>query len=68
MAEKTKTGTDVKSISQKSAEKYSKERILASSLYKKHKDLLSTLLDNNKSYTKNDVNEIINSWLKRRVN
>ena len=68
MAEKTKTETDVKSISQKSAEKYSKERILASSLYKKHRDLLNTLLENNKSYTKNDVNETINSWLKRRVN
>ena len=63
MAEKIKTETK-----QKSEERYSKERILASSLYKKHRDLLNTLLENNKSYTKNDVNEIINSWLKRRVN
>ena len=47
--------------------KYSKSRLMASNAYKKHKDLLSVLLEDNKSYTREDVNTLIDGYLKKGV-
>lgn len=67
MSEKTKTETEVKTVSQKPAERYNKERILASGAYKKNRDLLNVLLENDKSYTKQEINKLIEGYLKREV-
>ena len=46
---------------------YSKRQFLNSEKYKKHRDLLSVLLDDNKFYLKSDVNELIDNYLKGKV-
>lgn len=46
---------------------YTKQSFLKSKNYKDKKDLISVLLDDNKSYTKDDVNKLIDGYLKRRV-
>ncbi len=51
----------------KSEPSYTKQSFLKSEKYKDKKDLISVLLDDNKSYTKTDVNRLIDSYLKRRV-
>ena len=52
----------------KSNEKsYLKEAYLKSKKYKDKKDLINTLLEDNKSYTENQVNKLIDNYLKRKV-
>lgn len=46
---------------------YTKQSFLKSEKYKDKKDLISVLLNDNKSHTKTDVNRLIDSYLKRRV-
>ncbi len=46
---------------------YSKRQFLNSEKYKKYRDLLSVLLDNNKFYRKLEVNKLIDDYLKRKV-
>ena len=46
---------------------YSKRQFLNSEKYKKHRDLLSVLLDDNKFYRKSEVNKLIDNYLKGKV-
>ena len=46
---------------------YSKRQFLNSEKYKKHRDLLSILLDDNKFYRKSEVNKLIDNYLKGKV-
>lgn len=46
---------------------FSKQAFLLSKTYKPHKDLLETLLKDGKSYTKTEVNKLIDEYLKRSV-
>lgn len=68
-----KTNTDVKSDVQtnvqnvKTVTKYGKHEILASAKYSNRKDLLTVLLDDNKNYTTDEVDKIMNDWLKEGV-
>ena len=47
--------------------KYSKEQILSSSKYSGTKDLLSILLDGSSEYTTDDVDAIIDKFMKGQV-
>ena len=47
--------------------KYSKNQFLKSEHYKRHKDLIAVLLDDNKFYCKKEVEKAIESYLKRSV-
>ena len=47
--------------------KYSKEQIVNSNTYKENVDLLNAILKNNKQYTLQEVNEIINNFMKGKV-
>ena len=40
-------------------DKYTKKQIVNSKTFKENKDLLNALLEENKFYTKNEINEII---------
>lgn len=62
MSEKTAVNTPISNEN-----KYTKNRILTSETYKNKRDLLNVLLDDNKEYTKADVNKLIDGYLKRRV-
>ncbi len=44
-----------------------KEQFLKSKLYKQKKDLINTLLEDEKMYTKNDVENIIKKYLERSL-
>lgn len=66
MGEKTKVESETKTV-QKPTEKYSKTRILSSDTYKRHRDLLKVLLADGKSYTKQEIKNLIDGYLKRRV-
>lgn len=71
-AEKENTAeTDESTVAEKAAPKYelsfSKQAFLSSKTYKPHRDLLETILDNGKSYTKSEVNELIDNYLKGKV-
>jgi len=48
-------------------QKFTKEQILNSDKYVKHKDILTAILKENKTYTKEEVENKINEFLKRRV-
>ena len=48
--------------------KYSKEQIVNSNKYKANVDLLNAILKNNRQYTLQEVNEIINNFKKGKVN
>lgn len=47
--------------------KYTKSNIVKSEYYKSKRDLLNTLLDDNTSYTKTEIENIINKYLKKKV-
>ncbi len=47
--------------------KYSKEQIVNSNTYKENVDLLNAILKNNKQYSLQEVNEIINNFMKGKV-
>ena len=42
--------------------KFTKEQFLKSNTYRQHKDLLTAVLDSKKTYTKEQVNNIINKF------
>lgn len=46
---------------------YSKRQFLSSEKYKKYRDLLSVLLEDNSFYGKLEVNKLIDDYLKRSV-
>ena len=46
---------------------FSKQAFLSSKSYKPHRDLIEALLESGKSYTKNEVNKMIDDYLKRSV-
>lgn len=48
--------------------KYAKDNIVKSNYYKQHRDLLNALLEDNKSYTKSEIQIIIDGYLKKKVN
>lgn len=52
---------------EKIEQKYSKRAILKSSKYSDKKDLIKTLLDDNKYYSLNNTDEIINKYLNKEV-
>lgn len=60
------TETAKRGIKQTTA-KYSKSRIMASEAYKKHRDLLSVILEDKKEYTREEVTKMIDGYLKRGV-
>ena len=47
--------------------KYSKDQIVNSNKYKANVDLLNAILKNNRQYTLQEVNEIINNFKKGKV-
>ena len=47
--------------------KFSKNAFLKSESYKKHKDLLATILKDNESYSKSEVNKMVEDYLKGKV-
>ena len=49
------------------AEKFTKQQILNSEKYIKHKDILTAILKEDKTYTKDEVELKIKEFLKRRV-
>lgn len=65
MAEEIKK--EVKTVSKQTTEKYTKSRFLSSGAYKKHKDLLNVILEDTKSYTREEVNKLIDGYLKKEV-
>ncbi len=53
--------TDEKELS------FSKQAFISSKSYKHHRDLLETILESEKSYTKSEVNKLIDDYLKGKV-
>lgn len=47
--------------------KYTKSNIVKSEYYKSKRDLLNTLLDDDISYSKTEIENIINKYLKKKV-
>lgn len=47
--------------------KYTKDVIIASKQYKKYKDLLTVVLDANKTYTLKEVDKVLNSALTSKI-
>ena len=43
---------------------FTKEQFLNSKTYRQHRDLISVVLEGNKSYTKEEVNKIISKYKK----
>lgn len=48
-------------------QKFSKEAFLKSNEYLSRKDLVTTLLDENTLYSKNEVNSLIEKYLKKEM-
>lgn len=46
---------------------FEKEAFLKSDEYKRHRDLINTILQNEKKYTKKEVNRLIDKYLKGGV-
>lgn len=44
-----------------------KEQILKSKRYKARRDLLNVLLEDNKQYTHNEIQQLLDSFLKKEV-
>lgn len=47
--------------------KYTKEQIVTSKKYRLRRDLLNALLDKDKSYSLEEVDKIIDNFMKRKV-
>ena len=58
---KSKEKTDEKVLS------FSKQAFLSSKGYKPHRDLIEALLENGRSYTKSEVNKMLDDYLKGKV-
>lgn len=66
MSEKNETELKAKAEAKKESV-YTKEQFLKSNDYKRHRDLLNVLLDENTKYSKTEVNKLIESYLNRKV-
>lgn len=49
-------------------DKYTKKQIVNSKMFCNNKDLLNALLKENKTYTKEEINEIVENYMKGKVN
>lgn len=72
MAKQTKEATvDTVKVQNKETAKpgqgFSKEQILASAKYSNRRDLLTVLLEDGKSYTTEQVEQVMNDWFKKGV-
>lgn len=67
MAGKKKTNRAEVQSSAKIEQKFSKAQILASAQYANRRDLVDALLDSKKQYTKKEVDELINKFMKGTV-
>lgn len=56
-------GTTTETVSSVSV--FTKEQFLKSNTYRQHKDLLSAVLDDTKTYSKEQVNSIINNFYRK---
>jgi hypothetical protein len=55
-------------IKQETVQAYSKEQILASKKYKNRRDILGVLLGNDKEYTFEKVDSLLEKFMKGKVN
>ncbi|MCM3748035.1 hypothetical protein M3223_11795 [Paenibacillus pasadenensis] len=46
---------------------FTKSQLMASGLYQQRRDLLSALLDNNRVYTKSEVDSLIQTYLNKEA-
>ena len=67
MAGKKKTNSAEVQSSAKIEQKFSKAQILASAQYANRRDLVDALLEAEKQYTKKEVDELINKFMKGTV-
>ena len=67
MAGKKKTNSAEVQSSVTVEQKLNKAQILASAQYANRRDLVDALLDENKEYTKAQVDELINKFMKGKV-
>ncbi len=71
MARKKEIETAENTVEEKTIQRYelsfSKQAFISSKTYKSYRDLLETILENGKSYTKSEVNELIDNYLKGKV-
>lgn len=67
MAGKKKTNSAEVKSSATVEQKFSKAQILASAQYANRRDLVDALLSDNKKYTKAQVDELINKFMKGTV-
>ena len=65
-AKDTVDTADVKKAA-KQKQAYPKEQIIASAKYSNRRDLLTVLLEEGRSYTSEQVEQIMNNWLKEGV-
>lgn len=66
MSEKNETDLKAKAEVKKESV-YTKEQFLKSNDYKRHRDLLNVLLDENTKYSKTEANKMIENYLNKRV-
>ena len=64
----TENASEVQAETVKSEVTYSKSQILKSEAYQHRKDLVNALLVDGKAYTKNEVNQLIDDFMKGKVN
>ncbi len=57
----------MENASAKNQPKYSKEQALKSEKYKQYKDALSVILEENKSYTKAEIETALKQFYERKV-
>lgn len=55
-------------VIEKEIERFTKEQIINSKKYNKYRDVLKSILEENKSYSIEDIEQIIKEFLKRKVN
>lgn len=67
MAETVSKTEEKKQETKKTEPRFSKERFLASSRYKAQRDLLAVLMDDKKTYTREEADKLIENFKKRKV-
>lgn len=60
--------TSKKEVKKVTEEKYTKDQIVNSKTFINNRDLLRAVLKENKSYSKKEINEIIENYKKGKVN
>lgn len=63
---KTETVIETVEVTKK-VTKYTKDVIIASKQYKKYKDLLTVVLDDNKTYTLKEVDKVLKDTLASKI-